>query len=87
MANSAVQRMGQNRCIVMPKISAVLMAHWGAGRFGVSESRCLGRCENGPVAVVYPDNVWYQYIDEEDIDEIFESHMEGDEIVNRLLIK
>ena len=59
----------------------------GAGRFGVSESRCLGRCENGPVAVVYPDNVWYQYIDEEDIDEIFESHMEADEIVNRLLIK
>ena len=35
----------------------------GAGRLGVSESRCLGRCENGPVAVVYPDNVWYQYID------------------------
>ena len=59
----------------------------GGGRMGVSESRCLGRCENGPVAVVYPDNVWYQYIDEEDIDEIFESHMEGDEIVNRLLIK
>ena len=59
----------------------------GVGRFGVSESRCLGRCENGPVAVVYPDNVWYQYIDEEDIDEIFESHMAGDEIVNRLLIK
>ena len=25
--------------------------------------------------------------DEEDIDEIFESHMEGDKIVNRLLIK
>ena len=59
----------------------------GVGRLGVSESRCLGRCENGPVAVVYPDNVWYQYIDEEDIDEIFESHMEGDKIVNRLLIK
>ena len=59
----------------------------GKGMIGVSESRCLGRCENGPVAVVYPDNVWYQYIDEEDIDEIFESHMEGDKIVNRLLIK
>jgi NADH:ubiquinone oxidoreductase subunit E len=26
----------------------------GEGRFGVSESRCLGRCEHGPVAVVYP---------------------------------
>jgi len=62
-------------------------ASLGEGRFGVSESRCLGRCENGPVAVVYPDNVWYQYIDEEDIDEILESHLEGGKIVDRLLIK
>jgi len=59
----------------------------GEGRIGVSESRCLGRCQDGPVAVVYPDNVWYQYIDEEDIDEIMESHMEGGEIVERLVIK
>ena len=62
-------------------------ASLGEGRLGVSESRCLGRCENGPVVVVYPDNVWYQYIDEEDIDEILESHLEGGNIVDRLLIK
>ena len=59
----------------------------GKGGLGVSESRCLGRCENGPVLVVYPDNVWYQYIDEEDIDEILESHLEGGKIVDRLIIK
>jgi (2Fe-2S) ferredoxin len=59
----------------------------GQGRIGVSESRCLGRCEDGPVAVVYPDNVWYQYIDEEDIDEIITEHLLGDNIVDRLLIK
>ncbi len=59
----------------------------GMGRVGVSESRCLGRCENGPVAVVYPDNVWYQYIDEEDIDEIMESHMKAGKKVDRLVIK
>ena len=86
MANSAVPRMELKRCTVMLKTSAGQMAHWALEDLE-SESRCLGRCENGPVAVVYPDNVWYQYIDEEDIDEIFESHMEGDEIVNRLLIK
>jgi (2Fe-2S) ferredoxin len=34
----------------------------GAGKIGISESRCLGRCEHGPVAVAYPDNIWYQYI-------------------------
>ena len=59
----------------------------GEGHFGVSESRCLWRCEHGPVAVVYPDNVWYSYIDEEDIDEILESHLEGGQVVERLQIK
>ena len=59
----------------------------GEGRFGVSESRCLGRCEHGPVAVVYPDDVWYQYIDEEDVDEIIGSHLMGGKKVERLIIK
>ena len=59
----------------------------GEGRFGVSESRCLGRCEHGPVAVVYPDDVWYQYIDEGDVDEIIESHLMGGKEVKRLIIK
>jgi len=37
--------------------------------------------------VVYPDNVWYQYIDEEDVDEIIESHLMGGQEVERLIIK
>jgi len=59
----------------------------GEGKIGVSESRCLGRCEHGPVAVVYPDNVWYQYIDEDDIDEIITEHLMGGNVVKRLQIK
>jgi len=59
----------------------------GKGGIGVSESRCLGRCEHGPVVVVYPDDVWYQYIDEEDVDEIIESHLIGGKEVERLKIK
>ncbi len=58
----------------------------GKGRIGVSESRCLGRCEYGPVAVVYPDNIWYQYIDEDDIDEIISQHLIAGQPVNRLKI-
>jgi len=58
----------------------------GKEKFGVSESRCLGRCESGPVAVVYPDNVWYQYIDQDDVNEIIESHLINGNIVERLLI-
>ena len=59
----------------------------GKGGIGVSESRCLGRCEHGPVVVVYPDDVWYQYIDEEDVDEIIESHLISGKEVERLKIK
>ena len=58
----------------------------GEGKIGVSESRCLGRCEHGPVAVVYPDNIWYQYIDEDDIDEIITKHLIGGTAVKRLQI-
>jgi (2Fe-2S) ferredoxin len=59
----------------------------GKGGIGVSESRCLGRCEHGPVVAVYPDDVWYQYIDEDDVDEIIESHLIGGKEVEHLKIK
>lgn len=58
----------------------------GAGKIGVSESRCLGRCERGPIALVYPDNIWYQYIDKADIDEIISQHLLGGKVVKRLQI-
>lgn len=58
----------------------------GKGKIGVSESRCLGRCEHGPVAVVYPDNIWYQYIDKDDIDEIITEHLIDGKVVKRLQI-
>jgi hypothetical protein len=52
--------------LVKPSAFGVGIANkLGAGKIGISESRCLGRCEHGPVAVVYPDNIWYQYIDED----------------------
>lgn len=56
----------------------------GAGKVRVSKAGCLGRCDHGPVAVVYPDAVWYTYIDREDIDEIVASHLAKGEPVARL---
>ncbi len=57
-----------------------------AGNVRVNNAGCLDRCDKGPVIVVYPDDVWYTYIDQEDIDEIVESHLEQGKIVERLLI-
>jgi (2Fe-2S) ferredoxin len=36
--------------------------------------------------VVYPDGVWYTYVDEQDIDEIIEQHVLNGQIVERLRI-
>lgn len=56
----------------------------GPGRIRVNSSGCLGRCELGPVAVVYPEGVWYTYKNRADIDEILEKHLLNGEIVTRL---
>lgn len=56
----------------------------GKGLVRINKAGCLDRCEEGPVLVVYPDNVWYTYVDQEDIDEIIEEHLVGGRIVSRL---
>ena len=58
----------------------------GEGKIRVNKSGCLDRCEIGPVAVVYPDAVWYHYFDEADIDEIIESHLINGKPVERLRV-
>jgi (2Fe-2S) ferredoxin len=58
----------------------------GQGGVRVNQAGCLDRCDEGPVAVVYPDNVWYTYKDEADIDEIITRHLIKGEIVERLKI-
>ena len=60
-----------------------------AGKEGcvrVNSAGCLNRCDEGPVAVVYPDNVWYTFVDKEDIDEIVEQHLLHGRVVERLKI-
>lgn len=57
----------------------------GPGKVRVNKAGCLDRCAGGPVAVVYPEAVWYTYVDEQDIDEIVESHLRGGRVVERLL--
>ncbi len=58
----------------------------GEGKLRVNQAGCLDRCEEGPVCVVYPEGVWYTYVDEEDVDEIIESHLVNGKPVRRLEI-
>jgi (2Fe-2S) ferredoxin len=38
------------------------------------------------VLVVYPEAVWYTFVDERDIDEIIDSHLVNGKVVERLLV-
>lgn len=56
----------------------------GPGGVRVNKSGCLDRCAGGPVAVVYPEAVWYTFVDQADIDEIVDSHLVNGRVVDRL---
>ena len=66
------------------QIKAAGMA--GPGQVRVNKAGCMDRCADGPVAVVYPEAVWYTYMDNDDIDEIVQSHLKNGKVVTRLLI-
>ncbi len=58
----------------------------GKNNIGFSESKCLGRCNNGPVCVVYPEGIWYSYKNQKDIDKIIDLHLLNNKIVYDLQI-
>ncbi|HEY4637365.1 MAG TPA: (2Fe-2S) ferredoxin domain-containing protein [Burkholderiales bacterium] len=74
----------QMRDYAKSRVQALGMA--GAGKVRINQAGCLDRCAEGPCAVVYPDGVWYTYVDRGDIDEIIEEHLRHGRIVARLRI-
>ena len=58
----------------------------GKGNIRINKAGCMDRCDDGPVIVVYPEEVWYSYVDKEDIEEIIQEHLVHGRIVERLKI-
>jgi (2Fe-2S) ferredoxin len=59
----------------------------GKGKVRINTSGCLDRCSEGPVMVIYPEEVWYTFIDQQDVDEIIDQHLQKGLIVERLKLK
>lgn len=55
-------------------------------RIRINRAGCLGRCDEGPLIVVYPEATWYTYVDRHDIDEIIEEHLLHGRVVERLTV-
>ena len=58
----------------------------GPGGVRVNKAGCLDRCAAGPVAVVYPEGIWYSFVDQADVTEIVESHLKNGQVVARLVV-
>jgi (2Fe-2S) ferredoxin len=56
------------------------------GGVRINTAGCLDRCAEGPVMVIYPEAIWYTYLDKADIDEIISEHLQQGRVVERLLI-
>ena len=73
---------GFDRCKQQVKAAGLA----GPGGVRVNKAGGLDRCAGGPVVVVYPEAVWYSYVDGSDIDEIVESHLKNGRGVERVLV-
>ena len=69
---------------VSAAIRAALEKHGLEKEVRVVETGCLGPCAVGPVAVVYPDGIFYQGLKPEDAADIVEEHLLKGRVVERL---
>lgn len=53
-------------------------------RVRANKSGCLDACELGPTVVIYPEGVWYLGVSLEDVEEIIETSIVGNGVVERL---
>lgn len=49
----------------------------------INKSGCLDQCGHGPVAVVYPEGIWYANLKPEDAHEIIREHLLNERPVSR----
>lgn len=69
---------------VHARLKELVREHGLSDRVRINHAGCFSQCGNGPMAVVYPEGVWYAGLTPGDADEILTRHLVGGEPVDRL---
>ncbi len=70
---------------VVEGFEAELKKHHLSSKVKLLVTGCHGFCERGPLVVIRPENTFYQRVKVEDIPEIIEKSVKGNEVIERLL--
>ncbi len=66
------------------RLKALVKERGLGDRVRINRAGCFSQCGNGPMVVVFPDDVWYSAVAPADADEILERHLVGGVPVERL---
>jgi len=70
---------------VLQALERELIAQGLDNEVQVTTCGCLGLCDEGPIAIVYPEGTWYQKVKPEDVAGIVSSHLRSGKVVSRLV--
>lgn len=70
---------------IIDKLTEMVHANKLENDIKIVKTGCFGLCAEGPIMMIYPDHVMYTRVDLADVEDIFNDHIVGGKVVQRLL--